>query len=859
MLEIDPTNAEMEAPPPGGQNQPPSLPLACQVCGRQDETLRLVILPYVISLVVITFRRAWVGVWCWRHRTLRQVLAGIITASLGWVGIPWGFIYTPAALFKLARGGDQPAEDNAHLLLAISDLKRQHGDAHGSLAIAREALKLQESELVREKIRALMKDHPLSLTRPGAVSPLPFLIVLVAASLTGILIGALDQWISMLFGLFLGEEIHIFIAILTWAPLVAMSFTGGLVLAELNRWAIERTRLDNILLATILAFGSAALAIYGIPQGSMLADFFSALVGGFEVANLGELVQITGAVLTQGGVWMVEDSIRSEGAFGVIYLSILVVSGLYYAWAALHAARESVHWLVRLDLIEGELIDTPERSVLPAWGAIAGVLVAISLAVFAFAGNTTLSRGSPDVVAKLELGDNLYNQNDLHGAAAAYREAIATDPTLLEPHLSLGWTLYNLNDLPGAVTAFNQAAGIDPSSPDPHLGLGYIHLAQDELESAEASFQAALAGGGDVYINSQAYYGLGSIAMTRARVDAAIGFFEEAIRYEWNLPVAHLDLGLAYLARGDFDQAVAKGNDLLGLASDWAAVHALLGLANYQLDNLEKVESELEWAEDLAPQDMYSFILMSNLYWGLQRFDRAQAILEQAIEVYPGASQPTGLLGSVYAVNGQQVRAATLLDTYEDAYPADTGILLARAYLYLQQQNLDAARTTLEEALTLDPQDSETLSDLSFVEFHQGQTQRALDHAQAAHAIYPYGQAALTNLAFAQRAAGMIDEALANAAGGGPAFTQIGSTALHPGRVLPGSRSGCKGDGGAAGLREPGLGAGVRPGVPERSACVPANAPLNPDLAPNQHLTFSCPPHKLGTCSQKSTQPLSSG
>ncbi len=763
MLEINPTNAELDAPPPEGQNQPISLPLACQVCGRQDATLRLVILPYVISLVVVTFRRAWIGVWCWRHRTLRQVLAGLITASLGWIGIPWGFIYTPAALYKLARGGDQPAEKNAQLLLALSDVKRQQGDAHGSLALAREALKLQESESVREKIRALMKDHPLSLTRPGAISPLPFLIVLIAASLTGILIGALDQWLSMLFGLFLGEEVHIFIAILTWAPLVAMSFTGGLVLAELNRWAIERSRLDNILLATVLALTSAALAIYGIPQGSMLADFFSALVGGFEVANLGELIQITGAVLTQGGVWMVEDSIRSEGAFGVIYLSILVISGLYYGWIALHSARESVHWLVRLDLLEGELIDKPERSVLPAWGAIAGVIVAFSLAAFAFAGDTTLSRGSPDVVAKLELGDNLYNQNDMQGAAAAYQEAIALDPTLLEPHLSLGWTLYNLNDLEGAATAFNDAAEIEPSSPDPHLGLGYTRLAQDDLERAEASFQAALAGGGDVYINSQAYYGLGSIAMSRSRVDAAIGFFEEAIRNDWNLPVAHMDLGLAYLARGDFDQAVTKGNDLLGVASDWAAVHALLGLANYQLDNQEKVESEIEWAEDLAPQDMYSFILMSNLYWNLQRFDRAQAILEQALEIYPGASQPTGLLSSVYAVTGQQVRAATLLDSYEETYPADPGILLARAYLHLQQQNLEAARSTLEEALTLDPEDAETMSDLSFVEFHLGETQRALDHAQAAHAIYPYGQAALTNLAFAQRAAGMIDEALASA------------------------------------------------------------------------------------------------
>ncbi len=763
MLEVEPTFSEGEAVPPDPHPAAPSLPLACQVCGRQDESLRLVILPYVISLFVVTLRRAWVGVWCWRHRSIRQALAGLITASLGWVGIPWGFIYTPAALIKLARGGDQPPEENVELLLALADVKRQKGDVHSALAIAREALKLQEGEAIREKIRALMKDHPLSITRPSPISPLPFLIVLVGASITGIMIGVLDQWISMLFGLVLGEEVHIIIAILTWAPLVAMSFLGGLVIAELNRWGVERTRLDNILLATIMAFLSAALALYGIPQGSMLADFFSALMGGYSVANLGELVQVTGAVLTQGGVWMVGDSIRSEGAFGVIYLTILIVAGAYYVWITLRSARESVHWLVRLDLVEGELVDTPERSLLPAWGVLAGVVVVIAFATATFAGNNTLSRGSLDVVAQLELGDNLYNQNDLQGAAAAYQAAIALDPTLLEPHLSLGWTLYNLNDLEGANSAFTEAASLAPSALDPHLGLGYVYLAQDDLDAAEGSFQAALSEGGDVYINSQAYYGLGSIAMARSKVDPAITFFEEAIRHDWNLPVAHLDLGLSYLARGEFEQAVSKGNDLLGLASDWAAVHALLGLANFQLDNLEKMESEIEWAEDLALQDMYSIILMSNLYWGLQRFDRAQAILEQAVKLYPGASQPAGFLSSVYAVTGQQGRAASLLDSFEANYPPDSGIHIARSYQYLQNQDPESARRELEQAISLDPDDTEALSDLSFVEFHLGNSERALDLAEQALALNPYGQAALTNLAFAQRSLGRIDEALANA------------------------------------------------------------------------------------------------
>jgi hypothetical protein len=39
----------------------PPGPIACQLCGRQDETLRVVLYPYVISVVVVTFRRSFAG------------------------------------------------------------------------------------------------------------------------------------------------------------------------------------------------------------------------------------------------------------------------------------------------------------------------------------------------------------------------------------------------------------------------------------------------------------------------------------------------------------------------------------------------------------------------------------------------------------------------------------------------------------------------------------------------------------------------------------------------------------------------------------------------------------------------------
>ena len=68
---------------------------ACQQCGRQDETLRVVAYPYVVSIVVVTQRAAFSGIWCGTHRRQNLLKAGLLTSTLGWLGIPFGIIYTP--------------------------------------------------------------------------------------------------------------------------------------------------------------------------------------------------------------------------------------------------------------------------------------------------------------------------------------------------------------------------------------------------------------------------------------------------------------------------------------------------------------------------------------------------------------------------------------------------------------------------------------------------------------------------------------------------------------------------------------------------------------------------------------------
>lgn len=737
---------------------------ACEICGRQDETLRLVALPFVVSLVVVTFRRSWTGLWCSRHRNERRILAGLITALAGWVGIPWGFIYTPMALINLARGGNQPVDENVHLLTQLAEETLKTGDPHSAIRILEEALKLKDDTTIRQQLQELYSRYPLSITKPPPIPPWPFILGLGSSAVIGLSIGLLDYFITALMSMVLGVEVNIILAILSWAPLVALIFLGGIVLSAVLRRVIEKTRLEEMMLSLIFAVVAALLAFYGIPQGRLFGDYLGAVFGGLQFDSAIDFILTTGEVFTQGGVWYLLDSMQSGWLTDWIYLGILTAGAAYFLWTSLSSVRESVHWLVRLDLLQGETALEEETSTLTVWGSIAGVVVGVLLLAALFGGGRGLTlRGNPEAVAHLEQGDLLLAQGDLDGAAVEFQSAIQSAPHLPGPHSSLGWVLYSMGDLEGAVYEFEEARRIDNTWADPVLGLGYSYLSQNEIEAARREFEAAIALSPEPYLLAQANYGLGNLSFSEGDPESAAVYYQEAILQDWELHVAHMDLALAYFNMAQFDKAVEKANDLIALAPDWGAPHALLAMAYHQLDDSTREERELAWAEDLGPEDLYSLLLLAGAHWDRIEFARAEELLLKAVEYYPESDQAAISLSYTYAALQEYGRAQDLLNPVfvRNTDPADGH--LAKSYIFMQQQDLDQALAEINLARDLDPDEWTAYRDLSFIYFQQGSIQEALAAAEKAEAIYPYDSAIFTYKAFAQRSLGDVEGALESA------------------------------------------------------------------------------------------------
>jgi len=135
------------------------IPAQCEVCGRRDETVRFVVYPYVVSLIVVTFQRAFNGCWCRVHRIPRWLAATLITSIFGWLGFPFGLVFTPVRLLQLARGGLQDKNINGRILRSIGEEKYRNGDLRGAIRCLEASLLYVDEPEVNEQLRALYRSQ----------------------------------------------------------------------------------------------------------------------------------------------------------------------------------------------------------------------------------------------------------------------------------------------------------------------------------------------------------------------------------------------------------------------------------------------------------------------------------------------------------------------------------------------------------------------------------------------------------------------------------------------------------------------------------------------------------------------------
>jgi tetratricopeptide (TPR) repeat protein len=678
---------------------------ACDVCGRHDESLRLAAFPFVFSLLFVTFRRTFAGTWCRKHRNRYWALSTLITAAAGWLGIPFGLLYTPLTLFKLARGGMQPTDQNQHLLQVLAGYKLQLGDVKGATRCLEEILRLRDDEAGRCRVQEIYAQHWPAGHPQAQPAAWPLLAAILGAAAVGVAVGLVDTGAARLFSTLSEEGSSFIVVMLSWVPWVAGLFLGGLAVTQMIESALHRAAVRQMALGIAFAVLAAIVALFGTQQGMALGDAIGLLLSGVAPQTAAEAMFYFSFILTGGqGVYFI-DQMQGATARGVIYLVITVAATAYYLAAGVGAARGIVHWNQALAAVRAGGQPPRVRALQRGWLAIAAVfavaacsLLSVPLSQVLYYGGTAarlngtlelLQQGQTDqAVAELEaLAEEQPDVAPIHTTlAAVYMRQGAFDQAVdalqtsasLNPewglnHALLAQIYYRTDRIDLLEDELRQAEALGSEDGQTQQVLGYIYQAMEDWSRAEACYRRAI----DLQTDpASVYLDLASLYSDQDRYDEALATCDQALAQGGEATQVSLTHGYVHIRQEDLDGAAQAFDEAVKGTPDDAEIHAALSFLYYLKG---QVADALREAEQAVGLDRYNRAAQERLALACQAtgdLERAKAAALEAVRLNPKVDTAHYVLGLCYRDTGERDLAVqefqTFLALYSDrAYVRD--------------------------------------------------------------------------------------------------------------------------------------------------------------------------------------------
>jgi Flp pilus assembly protein TadD len=224
------------------------------------------------------------------------------------------------------------------------------------------------------------------------------------------------------------------------------------------------------------------------------------------------------------------------------------------------------------------------------------------------------------------------------------------------------------------LTLFTRTLAFSPNAYYMHNNLGVVYWDKGDAKSAEREWNEALrlAPNAAIVLNNLAVLKLGE-----KQYEEVVGLSLRTIAIEPNNPEAHMDLGAAYLAMG----------------------------------NLEQAEQELRVAVALAPVSVKARDALGELYLNQLRLPEAEEQFRRSVEIQPGSRGYVGL-GLVRWRRGDRQEAERCLKQGVSLDPSSARAHVMLGLLYLDLGRSAEGETELRRGLKIDPTNEAALAAL---------------------------------------------------------------------------------------------------------------------------------------------------
>jgi tetratricopeptide (TPR) repeat protein len=680
-------------------NDVPFFVPSCQVCQSQDESLKVISYPFVFSVIFATFQRAFSGVFCAKHQRRYHLLASLITSTVGWFGVPFGFFLTPLTLFKLARGGIVHTNESVQVLNLLAEKRLQAGDTKGAIGSLEEYLKFQDNADIREKLTRLYSQNRNTVDTDITESVWQLLMVsglLIISLVTGFLVGSFDILLVLLTSPIMGENGSIFVAILSWLPTVVMLFFEVLLIRFLLRWTLYKGRIASIFLGIVLAIGSEIFAFYSVLQGQSILRNLEGLFMFFSISTTDGIFALR-SLLTHGGVDVLINNFDQNDLSSTIFGILFAAATFLALYAGIEVAVQTARWQNRLaQLRQGVAVETSSPPTF-AWIALSSIVLGILFINFL-----------------------VYPANYVN-VEKAYWE------------ISYGLSELDQSHYDKAAQHFSQVVDLWPDSVTGHTYLGAAYSWQHKYEQSMKELDLSL---NLDPMNTYAHFMRAYNLTEQANFSEALEeykFVSES-QPEWGLP--HADMANLYYM---LDQTALADEEIqIALNYEKDDSQTSSSIAAYYIQTLDFKSAESHMLKALetstSPND---YLYLADIYISQSKFDKADQAIQEASRQ---GADPVGIyLAKITNAEFQNDldTASSILAEAMELYPNESDLLSESSYILFHQNQIVKSVEDAERAVEINPYDSLGYVQMAFAYHAQGKFNDALVAAQKAITLYP--------------------------------------------------------------------------------------------------------------------------
>ena len=174
-------------------------------------------------------------------------------------------------------------------------------------------------------------------------------------------------------------------------------------------------------------------------------------------------------------------------------------------------------------------------------------------------------------------------------------------PDSAATHLLTAEALDGLGRTDEAIAEMQAAVKASPGEPNARFGLGYLLWKARRYDEAETEFRAELAHDSS---HAKAAAWLGDVLLKRGDAAAAQPLLEKALALSPQLRLPHLDLGILYADRKDYDRAVKELREAVRLDPSRTDARSRLVRIYKETGREREAQSELAAIERLSSQDL---------------------------------------------------------------------------------------------------------------------------------------------------------------------------------------------------------------------------------------------------------------